>query len=124
MGNTLNLQQVVALLRDGDVKALQNVPKGLFMQATAELAKAGRAKSIGVTVYEKSGSIGITGIRTRPIVAYKSEWDAITAFMATDKWQAAMDDPLASSGSDDPRYEAFRKAAKEKRDQERKALAG
>ncbi len=94
-------------MRTGDLKALGNVPKGLVMQAMAENQKRGSRK-VGVTVYPESGSIGITGIRVRPIVAYKAEWDAIAAFMATDAFKAALADPAASTGNDDPRFEAFR----------------
>ncbi len=103
----LTLQETIDHLRAGNLDALKGVPKGQIMQAMAENQKRGSRK-VGVTVYPESGSIGITGIRVRPIVAYKAEWDAIAAFMATDAFQAALKDPAASTGNDDPRFEAFR----------------
>ena len=117
----LTLTDVVNHLREGNVQALQNVGKGLIMQATAELAKAARARGIGVKVYAESGSIGITGIRTRPIVAYKSEWEAIRTYMENPAFQSALEDPQCSTGSDDPRFEGFRAKAKVKREAERDA---
>ena len=119
----LPLQEIIDHLRAGDLKALANVPKGMVMQAMAENSKRGSRK-VGVTVYAASGSIGITGIRVRPIVAYKAEWDAIAAFMATDAFKAALADPAASTGNDDPRFEAFRAERSKKQAADRVAREG
>ncbi len=117
----MQLTQVIELLRQGNIEALVNVPQSLVIQATAELGKANRVRALGATVYEASGSIGITGIRSRPIVLYKGEWEAVQAFMAEPAFTEAMDNPLASTGSDDPRFKAYREKAKEKAKAEREA---
>ena len=117
----MQVTQVVELLPQGNIEALVHVPQSLVIQATAELGKANRQRGLGATVYEASGSIGITGIRTRPIVAYGAEWDAIEAFMSTDAFKEARANPLCSTGTDDPRYAAYREAAKAKAKAEREA---
>ena len=117
----MQVTQVVELLRQGNIEALVHVPQSLVIQATAELGKANRQRGLGATVYEASGSIGITGIRTRPIVAYGAEWDAIEAFMSTDAFKEARANPLCSTGTDDPRYAGYREQAKAKAKAEREA---
>ena len=120
MSQTLTVQDVIDHLRTGNLKALGNVPKGLIMQAMAENQKRGTRK-VGVTVYPASGSIGITGVRVRPIVLYKEEWATVAAFMATDQFKAALENPLASTGNDDPRFEAFRAERSKKASADRAA---
>ncbi len=119
----MQLVQVVELLRQGNIEALTHVPTDLVKTAAgilqAERAKG--ARKIGVKVYAESGSIGITGIRTRPVVLYKGEWEAVTTYITTEAFGKAMSDPLASTGSDDPRYADYREKAKAKREVERKA---
>ncbi len=116
------LTQVVELLRQGNIEALVNVPQSLVIQATAELGKANRSRGLEAVVYgEGSGAIGIKGVRSRPVVLYKGEWEIVREYIQTEAFGKAMDDPIASTGSDDPRYATYRAAAKEKAKAEREA---
>lgn len=116
----MQLVQVVELLRQGNIEKLIDIPQEIVKKAASVLAK-GAMRKLGVKVYEASGAIGITGIRTRPVVLYGGEWDTVGEFMQTDAFKSARSHPLASTGSDDPRYAKYRDAAKAKRDVERKA---
>ncbi len=106
--------QVIELLKQGNLKALSEVPADIIQAATAQMS-ASTTRNVGVTVYPKSGSIGITGIRMSPICGYKDEWRRIKAVLASDEFAKALENPLASTGSDDPRYAQFRATAKAKR---------
>lgn len=118
----MQLTQVIELLRQGNIEALVNVPQSLVVQATAKLGQQNRSRGLEAVVYgEGSGAIGIKGVRSRPVVLYKGEWEVVRDYIATEAFQKAMDDPLASTGSDDPRYAKYREAAKAKAKAEREA---
>ncbi len=110
----MQLVQVVELLRQGNIEKLIDLPQEIVKQAAAVLAK-GAMRKLGVKVYEASGAIGITGIRTRPVVLYAGEWDTVEEYMKTEDFKTARTNPLASTGSDDPRYATYRAAAAAKR---------
>lgn len=114
-GEKMQVVQVIELLKQGNIGALTDVPSDVVKEATKALQTQAKARTLGVTVYDASGSVGITGIRARPIVAYKGEWEQIAAFIGTEAFEAAMANPICSTGSDDPRYEKYRADAKAKR---------
>lgn len=111
----MQVTQVIELLKQGRLDLLSEVPAELIQAAMAETGTANRSRTLGVKVYPTSGSIGITGIRTSPVVLYAGEWALVEKVMATEAFKAALVDPQASTGSDDPRFAEFRAESKAKR---------